>query len=224
MCDGQATRNRYAVTILLAALITQAGSVLAQSSPPVPPPNVAKRSWVSRHPVVVGTLIGVGGMGTYAAVARRNDVRRCASIGLQPRGCLGDGTFTVGFPVLLGAGAGALGGLIASAVQNAKLKYETSSNQADIATVKRLVGKLRIGEQIAVTGISTPNTTGRIQAVGEDNFTMMPNGQSAPVQIEYKDVRTLKVAGRLGTKVGIAVGIISGVGLAIMCAAYCGGN
>src|SRR5712691_4303974 len=40
---------------------------LAQSSPPVAQPGPPKRSWASRHPVVLGTLIGVGGGEALAA-------------------------------------------------------------------------------------------------------------------------------------------------------------
>ena len=126
--------------------------------------------------------------------------------------------------MLLGAGAGALAGLIASASQKARLKYEAPGNQPDVAAVKRMVARLGAGERIIVTGVNTQETAGKIQAIGQDDFTMMPNGQTAPVQIAYTDVRAVKAAQSLGTKVGISVGVLGGIGMAVMCAAYCGGN
>ena len=125
--------------------------------------------------------------------------------------------------MLIGAGAGALGGLIASASQKARLKYEAPDNQPDIAAVKRMVARLGTGERIIVTGINTQETAGKIQAIDQDDFTMV-SGQGTPVQIAYGDVLAVKAAQGAGTKIGIVAGVIGAISLALMCAAYCGGN
>jgi len=180
---------------------------LAQSSVPVAVPSVPKRSWASRHPVVLGTLIGVGGVSVLAAAHQGNES--------------GD---IMAMELLVGAGAGALGGLIASASQKAKLKYEAPTNQPDVDAVKRLVARLGTGARIIVRGVNTRETTGTVQAIQQDNFTIVPDRQAAPVQITYSEVRVVKAARGLGMKIGIAAGIIGGFGLALVCGRYCGGN
>jgi hypothetical protein len=133
----------------------------------------------------------------------------------------------MGLWVLGGAGGGALGGSIASAVQKAKLNYDSPANQADVLAVKRIVARLGVDEGVIVTVANTQQTKGRIQSVGQDEFGVVPDGQTAPVQIAYDAVRSIKAKPLgIGKKVGIATGIVGGIvvtWLACYGAGGCGG-
>lgn len=87
---------------LYAAMLREA-TRLAQSPVPRPSPE-QEHSWVVRHPVLVGTLIGTAG---GAVLAR---TRAVGGANHDPR------------VILLGTGVGAWGGLIASAVHKAHAK------------------------------------------------------------------------------------------------------
>ena len=87
----------------LHAAVRSVGARLAQTPSPIMQTNPPS-SWVVRHPVVAGTLIGAGAgaaLSRTQAVGGMNHDARVA---------------------LVGAGAGAWGGLIASAVQKARAK------------------------------------------------------------------------------------------------------
>jgi hypothetical protein len=84
----------------LLAAIRRAGKTLGQSSGPVP----EEPGWIVRHPVIAGTLIGTGG---GLALSR---VDAIGGVNHDPR------------VALIGAGAGAWGGLVASAVHKARAK------------------------------------------------------------------------------------------------------
>jgi hypothetical protein len=84
----------------LAAAVRRAGKALGQSSGPVPEED----RWIVRHPVLVGTLIGTGAglaLSRVDAIGGANHDPRVA---------------------LIGAGVGAWGGLIASAVHKSRAK------------------------------------------------------------------------------------------------------
>ena len=85
----------------LHAAVRNAGARLIQS--PAPGPQTRQGSnWVVRHPVISGTLIGTSG----GAVLSRT--RAFGGVNHDPR------------VMLIGAGAGAWGGLVASAVHKAR--------------------------------------------------------------------------------------------------------
>jgi hypothetical protein len=76
----------------------------AAQSPPSRPAASSSERWITRHPIVTGTLIGAG-------------------TGLIWQGALCSGpSCKPGTAALVGAGAGAYGGLIASAIHKARLK------------------------------------------------------------------------------------------------------
>jgi hypothetical protein len=66
--------------------------------------SAQQRNWISRHPVLTGTMIGTGGTLAWQGVACRG------------RSC------NFGRAALFGAGVGAYGGLIGSAIQKARAK------------------------------------------------------------------------------------------------------
>jgi protein-S-isoprenylcysteine O-methyltransferase Ste14 len=87
----------------LHAAVRREGARLAQSS--APDPQTAHQQgprWIVRHPVIVGTVIGTGG---GAALSR---VEAIGGVNHDPR------------VALIGTGAGAWGGLIASVVHKAR--------------------------------------------------------------------------------------------------------
>ena len=87
----------------LHAAVRRASARLIQG--PVPGPQASQSSnWIVRHPVISGTLIGTAG----GAVLSRT--RTFGGVNHDPR------------VMLIGAGAGAWGGLVASAVQKARAR------------------------------------------------------------------------------------------------------
>ena len=93
-----------AATSLRAAVHREAGRLAQSTAASQPSAAKANPSWIARHPVIVGTLIGAG----TGAVLSRVD-----AIG----GANHDPTVA-----LVGAAAGAWGGLVASAVQKSRAK------------------------------------------------------------------------------------------------------
>ena len=89
----------------LMAAVRRTGRTLGQSSGPAP----KQESWIVRHPVIAGTLIGTGAglaLSRVDAIGGRNHDPRVA---------------------LIGAGAGAWGGLVASAVQKARARKKVGT-------------------------------------------------------------------------------------------------
>jgi hypothetical protein len=91
----------------LHAAVRNAGARLTES-PGLIPQATQGSSWVVRHPVITGTLIGVGG---GAALSR---TRTFGGASHDPR------------VMLAGAGAGAWGGLVASAIHKARAREKVS--------------------------------------------------------------------------------------------------
>ena len=87
----------------LHAAVRNAGTRLIQS-PALGPQTTQGSNWVVRHPVILGTSIGAGG----GAVLSRT--RTFGGVNHDPR------------VMLIGAGAGAWGGLVASAVHKARAR------------------------------------------------------------------------------------------------------
>jgi hypothetical protein len=185
--------------------IAREAARLVQASP-ANPPGVRQRNWIARHPVPVATLIGAAG-GFAISCADSNDP------------C--DGLYA-----LVGAGAGALTGVIISAQQRKGLNT-AAARQPNGDAVKRLVTKLGAGRAIVVTIGELRQARGRIQNVEADAFTLLVDGQAASVRIAYNDVVAIKAAGfGNGAKIGIVAGIIGAiVGFWLVCygAGGCGG-
>jgi len=152
-------------------------------------PQPPQQSWAGRHPVLLGTLIGLGtGVSVGAATGADN--------GISWTGWL-----------LTGTGVGAWSGLIASAHRTPRLRYQRSSIQADVSAVVSVVKKLGVGKRITVKAVNAQEIRGKIQAIGQDQFAVTPDGDTTAVEIAYSDVQAVKGRVGLGTKVGIAFGI-----------------
>ena len=104
----------------LHAAVRRVGARLAQSPALVPQTKQPSR-WVVRHPVITGTLIGAGG---GVALSR---TRAFGGVNHDPR------------VVLIGAGAGAWGGLVAAAVLKARAREQLSAG-AKIAIAAGAIG------------------------------------------------------------------------------------
>jgi len=86
-----------------------------------PAPARPRGNWSGRHPVLLGTMIGAGSLGAWEAIA------------------CGGHSCHVGTAALVGAGAGAYGGVIASAIQRAR-RHEPVGRGRKIALVGGAVG------------------------------------------------------------------------------------
>ena len=185
------------------AALRQAAQLPAQAPAPVAAtPTHGRQSWVARHPVLVGTLVGFGVGAVVGGTAEGVE---------NPNAAIAGG---LGY-----AGMGGLVGLAAHAVIGASLTYR-ASGQPDIPAVKRIVGKLGSGGYVDVVGVNSRRTIGTIQAIGEDEFSVVADGQSVPVQVAYADVRTIQPTPlSKGKKIGIwaavgavvVLGVLSGV-------------
>jgi ribosome maturation factor RimP len=91
----------------------------------------------------------------------------------------------------------------------AKLTYK-AAGQPDPAESRRVVLGLGLGKHIMVKTAGGREYHGLIVAIDEGRFTVMPDKQTAPVQIAYNDV--LQVGPNLsrGAKIGIIVAIAAG--------------
>jgi hypothetical protein len=103
--EGAGTAVRIIAEAPLHAAVRREGARLAQN-PAVDPQTVSKQGpdWMVRHPVVVGALIGT------AAGAALSRVDTIGGVNHDPR------------VALIGTGAGAWAGLVASAVHKARSK------------------------------------------------------------------------------------------------------
>jgi hypothetical protein len=164
---------------------------LSQGGPSSAPQPAGSRSWIARHPVLAGALIGTGG-----GVAI--DTATC---GWGGGGC--------GF-TYAGAGAGAFVGLLGSARRKPEFTSPSSSTQPDVAGVERVVRALGVSERIVLTDVNGKEIRGSIQAIGQDGFAVLPSGESTSVDIAFSQVRTVKKKGLgTGAKIGIAAGVVA---------------
>jgi hypothetical protein len=190
----------------LRAAIDREAARLAQTTQLIPSePKEQRQNWFTRHPVLVGTLIG-GGVGLALDGRAYNSVSQPA------------------FPSTpIGLGLGALGGLAASAIIGSNLTY-TAVDQPDIVAVQRIVGKIGAGGQVVIISGSSGQTSGRIQVIGQDELTLVPESQTPSVQVAYADVRSIRPKPlSTGAKVGIGVAAtVIGV-LALVLPSHLGG-
>jgi ribosome maturation factor RimP len=90
----------------------------------------------------------------------------------------------------------------------AKLTYR-ASGQVDPAEAKRVVAGLGVDKHIMVKTAAGQEFHGNIQAIEPDQFIMLPDHQTAAVQIAYRDVRQL--GPNLSTGMKIAIGVAVGI-------------
>jgi ribosome maturation factor RimP len=92
----------------------------------------------------------------------------------------------------------------------AKLTYK-AAGQPDPAEARRVVLGLGVGKHIMVKTAAGKEYHGLIVAIEEGGFAVMPDKQTAPVQVAYSDVVQLGPNLSTGAKVAIIIGVSVGV-------------
>ena len=92
-----------------------------------------------------------------------------------------------------------------NAVTLAKLKYRAKGTP-DAVEARRVVLGLGVGHHIQVKTTAGKEYHGNIQIIGTDSFRMLPDRETAPVQIAFADVQYVEQNLSTGAKVAIIVG------------------
>ena len=86
----------------------------------------------------------------------------------------------------------------------AKNLYRTAG-QPDAVAVMRVVEALGVGRHAVVKTNAGQEYHGNIQVIGQDQFTLLPDHESQPVQIAYTDVQQVGPNLSKGAKIAIIV-------------------
>jgi hypothetical protein len=95
-------------------------------------------------------------------------------------------------------------------VKLAKLKYRAKGTP-DAVEARRVVLGLGVGHHIQLKTTPGKEYHGNIQVIGADSFTMLPDHQTAPVQIAFSDVQYVEQNLSTGAKVAIVAGVAGAV-------------
>jgi Holliday junction resolvasome RuvABC endonuclease subunit len=76
---------------------------------------------------------------------------------------------------------------------------------------------LGVGHHIQVKTTAGKEYHGNIQAIESDLFTLLPDHQTAPVQIAFVEMQYVEQNLSNGAWIAIAVGVAAGVVVAILC-------
>jgi ribosome maturation factor RimP len=95
-------------------------------------------------------------------------------------------------------------------VNLAKLKYR-AKGAPDAVEARRVVLGLGVGRHIQVKTTAGQEYHGNIQIIDSDTFTMLPDRQTAPVQIAFSDVQYVEQNLSTGAKVAIIAGVAAAV-------------
>ena len=92
-----------------------------------------------------------------------------------------------------------------------------ASGQPDPQEVRRVVLALGVGKHVVVNQPGTKAIHGFVQAIDADHFTVLPDHETAPVQIAYANVRHVEKNLSLGATIVLVVLIAAGliVGLTV---------
>ncbi len=101
-----------------------------------------------------------------------------------------------------------------SELKLAKRLYR-ASGQPDPVEAKRMVVTLGVGKHVAVQVPSGKKLHGHIQAIEGERFTLVPDNQTAPVQIEYSDVHYVEKNLSFGATIVLVVLIVAAVAVAV---------
>lgn len=99
-------------------------------------------------------------------------------------------------------------------VKLAKLKYRAKGTP-DAVEARRVVLGLGVGHHIQVKTTAGREYHGNIQVIDSDSFTMLPDHQTAPVQIAYSEVLNLGPNMSRGSEIALAVGVVAAVVLVL---------
>jgi hypothetical protein len=109
----------------------------------------------------------------------------------------------------------------------ASLVYRATGVPDPIAA-SRVVAGLGVGHHIVVKTTEGRDYHGNIQVIGEDHFVMVPDHQTASVQIAYAQVHYVEQNLSKGAKIAIVVAVVVVVAVVIAavvvkvgCKGYC---
>lgn len=97
----------------------------------------------------------------------------------------------------------------------AKLTYK-AGGQPDAVEARRVVLGLGVGHHIQVKTTAGTEYHGNIQAIEADLFTLLPDHQTAPVQIAFADVQYVEQNLSRGAKIAIIVLVVLAVTVTIL--------
>ena len=100
-------------------------------------------------------------------------------------------------------------------VKLAKLKYRAKGTP-DAVEARRVVLGLGVGHHIQVKTSAGKEHHGNIQAIESDLFTLLPDHQTAPVQIAFADVQYVEQNLSRGAKIAIIVLVVLAVTVTIL--------
>jgi ribosome maturation factor RimP len=106
-----------------------------------------------------------------------------------------------------------------NAVKLAKLTYRAKGTP-DAVETRRVVLGLGVGRHIQVKTTAGKECHGNIQAIGTDSFNMLPDRETAPVQVTFSEVVQLGPNLSTGAKIAIGVGIAVAVVVLVMVGVY----
>jgi ribosome maturation factor RimP len=78
----------------------------------------------------------------------------------------------------------------------------------DALAVMRVVEALGVGRHAVVKSMAAQEYHGNIQAIERDSFTLLPDHQTTPVQMQFNEVREVGPNLSKGAKVAIAVAVL----------------
>jgi small nuclear ribonucleoprotein (snRNP)-like protein len=90
-----------------------------------------------------------------------------------------------------------------------------ATGQPDSVEVRRVVAELGVGHHIMVKTTAGKEYHGNIQAIRSDGFTMLPDHQTAPVEIAYSDTTDLGPNMSRGEKIA-TIALVAGVVLLVL--------
>ena len=97
----------------------------------------------------------------------------------------------------------------------AKLTYK-AGGQPDAVEARRVVLGLGVGHHIQVKTTAGKEYHGNIQEIGSDLLTLLPDHQTAPVQIAFADVQYVEQNLSRGAKIAIIVLVVLAVTVTIL--------
>ena len=102
-------------------------------------------------------------------------------------------------------------------VKLAKLKYRAKGTP-DVVEARRVVLGLGVGHHIQVKTTAGKEYHGNIQVIDSDSFSMLPDRETAPVQIAFADVQYVEQNLSRGAKIAIIV--VAGLAVTALILAY----
>jgi small nuclear ribonucleoprotein (snRNP)-like protein len=104
-------------------------------------------------------------------------------------------------------------------VKLAKLVYRAKA-APDAVEARRVVLGLGVGRHIQVKTTAGKEYHGNIQAIESDLFTLLPDHQTASVQIAFADVQYVEQNLSRGAKIAIIIAAVAGAVIVVLMAAY----